>query len=87
MIVRFVSMMGGHIWIESGGLGKGTTVAFLVKLGQCNYQNDLTIQQQLVSRPKSRAHQGSGELIKHRQIEREDYRGAGGSFPHDHNSF
>lgn len=84
MIVRFVDMMGGHIWIESGGLGKGTTVAFLVKVGECNYQNDLSI-----VRPKARTrpHQGSGELIKHRGDE--SYRGGGtASFPaHDHNSF
>lgn len=81
--VRFVNLMGGHIWIESGGLGKGTTVAFLVKLGHYNYPNDPTMQQ-LVPRmvPKSRPHQGSGELIKHRQLDRDDYdyKGAA-SFP------
>eukprot|EP00897_Mesotaenium_endlicherianum_P004788 jgi/Mesen1/4337/ME000022S03626 len=30
---RFVNLMDGHIWIESEGLGKGTSVAFVVKLG------------------------------------------------------
>ncbi|CAI5522355.1 unnamed protein product [Closterium sp. Naga37s-1] len=30
---RFVSMMGGHIWVESEGPGKGTTVTFVVRLG------------------------------------------------------
>ncbi|KAF6169062.1 hypothetical protein GIB67_038559 [Kingdonia uniflora] len=30
---RFLSLMEGHIWIESEGLGKGCTATFLVKLG------------------------------------------------------
>ncbi|KAF6158745.1 hypothetical protein GIB67_040259 [Kingdonia uniflora] len=30
---RFLSLMEDHIWIESEGLGKGYTAAFLVKLG------------------------------------------------------
>ena len=30
---RFVKLMGGHIWIKSEGLGKGTTVTFIVRLG------------------------------------------------------
>jgi len=30
---RFVNLMGGEIWVESEGLGKGTTVTFIVKLG------------------------------------------------------
>eukprot|EP01018_Ginkgo_biloba_P018087 Gb_28304 [translate_table: standard] len=30
---RFVSLMEGHIWIESEGLGKGSTVIVVVKLG------------------------------------------------------
>ncbi|KAH9292405.1 hypothetical protein KI387_042395 [Taxus chinensis] len=37
---RFVKLMGGHVWIESEGLGKGSTVIFIVKLGfpdQGNY--------------------------------------------------
>lgn len=33
---RFVNLMGGHIWLESEGLDKGSTVTFLVKLGICN---------------------------------------------------
>ncbi|GLU07337.1 hypothetical protein SLE2022_242990 [Rubroshorea leprosula] len=37
---RFVNLMGGHIWIESEGLDKGSTVTFLVKLGICNNPND-----------------------------------------------
>ncbi|OMO92681.1 hypothetical protein COLO4_17409 [Corchorus olitorius] len=30
---RFVTLMEGHIWIESEGLGKGCTAIFIVKLG------------------------------------------------------
>ncbi|KAK7284616.1 hypothetical protein RJT34_19365 [Clitoria ternatea] len=30
---RFVNLMGGHIWIESEGLDKGSTATFIVKLG------------------------------------------------------
>lgn len=28
-----MNLMEGHIWIESEGLGKGSTVIFIVKLG------------------------------------------------------
>ncbi|KAL6847484.1 hypothetical protein ACP4OV_023337 [Aristida adscensionis] len=30
---RFVSLMGGHIWLDSEGIGKGSTATFVVKLG------------------------------------------------------
>ncbi|KAH0707081.1 hypothetical protein KY289_012157 [Solanum tuberosum] len=30
---RFVNLMEGHIWIESEGLGKGSTAIFIIKLG------------------------------------------------------
>ncbi|KAH0744158.1 hypothetical protein KY290_032151 [Solanum tuberosum] len=30
---RFVDLMEGHIWIESEGVGKGSTAIFIVKLG------------------------------------------------------
>ncbi|KAM0887671.1 hypothetical protein ACQ4PT_028861 [Festuca glaucescens] len=33
---RFVSLMGGHIWLESDGAGKGCTATFIVKLGVCD---------------------------------------------------
>ncbi|KAI5073382.1 hypothetical protein GOP47_0011395 [Adiantum capillus-veneris] len=29
---RFVNLMEGHIWVESQGVGKGSTVSFIVKL-------------------------------------------------------
>ncbi|KAJ0565318.1 putative histidine kinase [Helianthus annuus] len=81
---RFVNLMGGHIWIESGGLGKGTTVAFLVKLGHYNHNphpNNSSMQHHVPQTvPKPRPHQGSGELIKHRHLEREDYK-VTASFP------
>ena len=31
--IRFVNLMGGHIWVESEGIGKGSTAVFIVKLG------------------------------------------------------
>lgn len=38
--IRFVNLMGGHIWIESEGLGKGSTAVFIVKLGIPAYSNE-----------------------------------------------
>lgn len=32
---RFISLMEGHIWLESEGAGKGCTATFIVKLGVC----------------------------------------------------
>lgn len=32
-MIRFVGLMEGHIWIESEGIGKGSTAVFIVKLG------------------------------------------------------
>lgn len=43
---RFVSLMGGHIWIDSEGTGRGCTATFVVKLGVCDNTN--TYQQQLI---------------------------------------
>jgi hypothetical protein len=43
---RFVSLMGGHIWIDSEGTGRGCTARFVIKLGVCDNTN--TYQQQLV---------------------------------------
>ncbi|KAD3338161.1 hypothetical protein E3N88_33682 [Mikania micrantha] len=58
---RFVKMMGGHIWVESEGLGKGTTVSFLVRLGHCSRTNDPT-------------RYGSGELITRRYSSGQGYK-------------
>ncbi|KAH6835088.1 Signal transduction histidine kinase [Perilla frutescens var. hirtella] len=37
---RFVNLMEGHIWIESEGLGRGSTATFIVKLGIPAHSND-----------------------------------------------
>lgn len=68
--IRFVNLMGGHIWIESEGLGKGSKVAFLVKLGLCNNTSEPTIQHAVM---QGRAHRGSGDLIGHRLFTRDEY--------------
>lgn len=67
---RFVNLMGGHIWIESEGLGKGSKVAFIVRLGLCNNASEPTIQPAVM---QGRAHRGSGDLIGHRLFTRDDY--------------
>ena len=78
--------MGGHIWIESEGLGKGSTVAFIIKLGMCNNNQNEAIMQQLV--PRSRPNQGSGDLlIGHRQQLMKDDYGIASSIPHYQRSF
>ncbi|KAL8548758.1 hypothetical protein ACS0TY_007864 [Phlomoides rotata] len=38
---RFVNLMGGHIWIESEGIGLGSTTTFVVKLGMCTNPNEV----------------------------------------------
>jgi ethylene receptor len=43
---RFVSLMGGHIWLDSEGIGRGCTSTFIVKLGVSDNTN--TYQQQLI---------------------------------------
>ncbi|CAK9185822.1 unnamed protein product [Ilex paraguariensis] len=65
---RFVKLMGGYISIESEGLGKGSTVKFVVKLGTCGNPNESTMQQML----QDRANQGSGDLIGNRQVLKND---------------
>lgn len=37
---RFVNLMEGQIWIESEGLGKGSTAIFMVKLGFPGHSNE-----------------------------------------------
>lgn len=56
---RFINLMGGHIWIESEGADKGTTVTFIAKLGICNNPNEIT-------KPQIKAQQGSADLIVHK---------------------
>ncbi|KAI3668300.1 hypothetical protein L6452_43377 [Arctium lappa] len=75
---RFVNLMGGHIWIESEGLGKGTTVTLVVRLGQCN---DPTMQvQQLGVRTHQSGGGGSGSGELDRNLSIKDYK-ATASFP------
>jgi ethylene receptor len=87
---RFVNLMGGHIWMESDGLGKGSMAAFIIKLGRCNNnnQNEATMQQQ-VFLPRGRQNQGSGDLLTgHRQqLIRDEYGIIAASGSHYQRSF
>ncbi|KAG7970929.1 hypothetical protein I3843_07G110300 [Carya illinoinensis] len=65
---RFVNLMGGLIWLESEGLDKGTTAAFIVKLGICDNPSDSTMHQVA---PRGRAHKGSGDLPGHKAVFRD----------------
>ncbi|KAF1861017.1 hypothetical protein Lal_00000433 [Lupinus albus] len=56
---RFVNLMGGHIWIESEGLDKGSTTTFIVKLGICG-NPDLSGHR---VPNKGQVYSGSGDLI------------------------
>ncbi|KAJ9549869.1 hypothetical protein OSB04_022412 [Centaurea solstitialis] len=46
---RFVNLMEGNIWIESEGLGKGSTAVFYVKLGYPSRFNDSRLPHMRVS--------------------------------------
>lgn len=63
---RFVNLMGGDIWIESGGLDKGSTVTFIVKLGIFNNPNEPAMQH------VGRANYGSADVIRNKPISREN---------------
>ncbi|MBA0805357.1 hypothetical protein Gohar_004879, partial [Gossypium harknessii] len=67
---RFVNLMGGHIWLESEGVNKGSTATFLIRLGICNNPNDALIRPQVSSRV--RAYHGSADLSGQKPILRED---------------
>ncbi|KAK4276142.1 hypothetical protein QN277_019127 [Acacia crassicarpa] len=60
---RFVNLMGGHIWIESEGLDKGSTTTFIVKLGICGNNPDSSGHQPA---DRSQAYSGSGNLTGYR---------------------
>lgn len=68
---RFVSLMGGHIWIESEGPDKGCTVTFVVKLGIGNNPNEPSAQAAV---PRGRTNHGSADLAGHRPVFRENAR-------------
>ncbi|KAK2965211.1 hypothetical protein RJ640_019966 [Escallonia rubra] len=68
---RFVYLMGGHIWIESEGLGKGSKLSYMVKLGICDNPSETAMQQVLLI---GRANQGSDDLMGYRQqLIKDDY--------------
>ncbi|KAK8322163.1 hypothetical protein V6Z12_A12G148800 [Gossypium hirsutum] len=67
---RFVNLMGGHIWLESEGVNKGSTATFLIRLGICNNPNDALIHPQVSSRV--RAYHGSADLSGQKPILREN---------------
>uniref|UniRef100_A0A0D6R4M0 Ethylene receptor n=1 Tax=Araucaria cunninghamii TaxID=56994 RepID=A0A0D6R4M0_ARACU len=50
---RFVNLMEGHIWLESEGLGKGSTAIFIVKLGIPDPRNEFEHQIAFPVRPNS----------------------------------
>ncbi|XP_068337844.1 probable ethylene response sensor 1 [Pyrus communis] len=62
---RFVNTMGGHIWIESEGIDRGSIVAFIVQLGICDNHSDTTTHQVQMP-PKGQANYGSGDVIGHK---------------------
>lgn len=66
---RFIQLMKGNIWVESEGLGKGTTVTFVVKLGVCNHPNALRL---LPTAPRGRLNKGSDDLFRYRQFRGDD---------------
>ncbi|XP_058083326.1 probable ethylene response sensor 1 isoform X2 [Magnolia sinica] len=41
---RYVNLMGGYMWLESEGLGKGCTATFVVKLGFGNNSNESALE-------------------------------------------
>ncbi|CAK7348352.1 unnamed protein product [Dovyalis caffra] len=68
MGIRFVTLMGGQIWIESEGLDKGTVATFIVKLGLCNNPDDPSVHH---AASRGRANEGSGDIIGHKPLFRE----------------
>nr|AGW21367.1 ethylene receptor ERS1 [Pyrus x bretschneideri] len=67
---RFVNTMGGHIWIESEGIDRGSIVAFIVQLGICDNHSDTTTHQVQMP-PKGQANYGSGDVIGHKSAFRD----------------
>ncbi|KAJ4849111.1 cystinosin-like protein ers1, partial [Turnera subulata] len=67
---RFVSLMGGHIWIESDGLDKGTVTTFIVKLGlRTNHPDDSSMHQAAY---RVRANHQSVDLKGHKLLFRDN---------------
>lgn len=57
--------MGGHIWIESEGLDKGTSATVIVKLGFCKNPGDSSMHQVASG---GRANHGSTDFIGHKAL-------------------
>lgn len=66
---RFVSLMGGQIWIESEGPGKGSVMTFIVKLGACNSPNDTFAHQSTL---RGHSEQGGLEFLSNNHIFKDD---------------
>ncbi|GAB4829950.1 mitochondrial 2-enoyl thioester reductase [Ancistrocladus abbreviatus] len=62
---RFVYLMGGHIWLESDGMDKGSLVTFIVKLGMCG-SSDEPLAQSVANRGHIK--QGSTDFIGESQL-------------------
>lgn len=54
-MIRFVNLMEGHIWVESEGIGRGSTATFIVKLGIPAHLNESKL---------PFLHRGSGNQLK-----------------------
>ncbi|KAK3004681.1 hypothetical protein RJ639_018707 [Escallonia herrerae] len=80
---RFVCPMGGHIWIESEGLGKGSKLSYMVKLGICDNPSETAMQQVLLV---GTANQGSDDLMGYRHLIKDDC-GVVAPNPHYQRSF
>uniref|UniRef100_A0A2P2MBF4 histidine kinase n=1 Tax=Rhizophora mucronata TaxID=61149 RepID=A0A2P2MBF4_RHIMU len=62
---RFVNLMGGHMWIDSEGINKGTMATFIIKLGLPDNLNDSFMHH---AAPKGQFNHRSAELIGHRPL-------------------
>ncbi|KAJ8899072.1 hypothetical protein K2173_010225 [Erythroxylum novogranatense] len=60
---RFVTLMGGYIWIESEGLDKGTVATFIVKLGLCDNPDKSSFLQAAI---RGRANRASADFTQHK---------------------
>ncbi|KDP28202.1 hypothetical protein JCGZ_13973 [Jatropha curcas] len=67
---RFVSLMGGHVWIESEGLDKGTNATFIVRLGLCSNPGDRDLSTHQVA-ARGRANHGSADFSGHKPLFRD----------------
>lgn len=63
-----MNLMGGHIWIESEGLDKGTTATFIIKLGNSSDPSTKQVA------PKVGTIHGSVDLIGHKPVPRDEWK-------------